>query len=57
MIHTPTIRPGIIGPGEPGRRVFEGNFVLECPCGKKMHIAGNADSAERQRRDHARTGR
>jgi hypothetical protein len=55
--HPATVRPGIVGPGEPGHRVFEGNFVIECPCGMEMHCASSQASAEQQRAHHERTGR
>jgi hypothetical protein len=55
--HVATIRKGIVGPGEPGHRVFEGNYVMECTCGLKLHMATDPVSAERRRADHERTGR
>jgi hypothetical protein len=56
MQHHATIRVGIVGPGEPGHRVFESNFVMECSCGRTMSIATTTRaSAERVRLDHERT--
>jgi hypothetical protein len=58
MTHTATVRPGIVGPGQPGERVFESNFVMECTCGAKAGYATtSAVTAERWRAEHERTGR
>lgn len=51
--HTATIRKGIVGPGEPGHRVFESNFVLECTCGAATGYATPDEStAERWKNEH-----
>lgn len=53
MIHTATLRPGVVGPGEPGRRVFESNFVMECSCGRSIGYATTSQAtAERWMREH-----
>ena len=39
MTHVTTIREGVIGPGSPGERVFESNYVVECSCGERMNCA------------------
>lgn len=54
--HTATLRRGIVGPGEPGHRVFESNFVIECTCGRKIGCATTSEqTAERWRVEHLRT--
>lgn len=56
--HNATVRVGIVGPGEPGHRVFESNFVVECQCGLKRQVASTERrSADRVAADHDRTGR
>lgn len=53
MIHTATLRPGIIGPGEPGKRVFESNFVMECSCGERGNYATTDEqNARRWMQEH-----
>jgi hypothetical protein len=60
MTYTPsdtTVRAGIVGPGSPGTRVFESNFVVECPCGFRSNVATTSlafaeEDAERHRRAH-----
>ena len=52
---TATLRVGIVGPGEPGRRVFESNFVMECSCGRSIGYATTERStAERWMAEHLR---
>ncbi len=51
--HAPTVRKGIVGPGAPGYRLFESNFVVECPCGHRANIASlDVKSAERSAAQH-----
>ena len=53
--HTATLRKGVVGPGEPGHRVFESNFVMECSCGEKAGYATTEErTAERWRDEHLR---
>jgi hypothetical protein len=55
VTHTATLRPGIVGPGEPGHRVFESNYVIECTCGRSIGCATtSAATAERWRAEHER---
>lgn len=51
--HEASLRPGIVGPGEPGRRVFESNFVMSCTCGDVTGYATRSERlAERWMREH-----
>jgi hypothetical protein len=55
IVHAPTVRPGVIGPGTPGHRIFESNFVVECPCGHRANIASlDRKMAERSAAAHLR---
>ena len=55
MPHNVTVRPGIVGPGEPGKRTFESNYVVECDCGWTMQCATlDPASAGRTAQDHLR---
>lgn len=55
--HQATLRPGIVGPGEPGQRTFEANWVIECDCGFKLGCASSKASAVTRQHEHNRTGR
>lgn len=51
--HTATLRPGVVGPGEPGHRTFESNFVMECSCGRTCGYATTSrTTAERWMAEH-----
>lgn len=51
--HTATMRRGVVGPGKPGHRVFESNFVIECTCGERVNVASLSEAfAERSREQH-----
>lgn len=51
--HAATLRPGIVGPGAPGERTFEANFVIECTCGDKIGCATTSEAtAQRWRDEH-----
>lgn len=55
MPHAATLRPGIVGPGEPGHRIFESNFVMECSCGERGNYATtNEKMAEAWMAEHLR---
>lgn len=48
MQHHASIREGVVGPGEPGQRVFESNFVMECSCGAKIGYATTSEATARR---------
>lgn len=53
--HNPTVRPGVVGKGTPGHRIFESNFVVECPCGHRANIASpDVKMAETSAAQHLR---
>lgn len=53
--HTVTVREGIVGPGEPGLRVFESNYVVECTCGYRLGVASrDVKSADEAAARHLR---
>jgi len=56
-LHVCTVRHGLVGPGAPGHRVFESNYVLDCTCGFSLGVSGSVSSAQNRRAEHVRTGR
>lgn len=55
LVHNALLRKGIVGPGRPGERVFESNFVIECTCGRSIGCATTSEAtAERWRAEHVR---
>lgn len=46
--HTATLRPGVVGPGEPGHRVFESNYVMDCTCGDHAGYATTDEATARR---------